>query len=161
MVPYEEKPSLSVQAFNSTLPLNWHSTRIPNIEIYRECCPEELRLLELKKYLSAFFHAPAIGSCLKDHYQKSFKKINKTKTSKTKIIFWGEAANSKGKKVWMKIDYNYKRKNHLETLVAAVKTILLAPRPANIYTPSMLFSLEQLKKINKIHISHSLEEENL
>src|SRR5205823_4728071 len=81
----------------------WHSTQIPNIEIYAAMAPGTRLFLRAKRYFGFAFAVPGVQRALKALVEKRVQGPTAERRASGRYLLWGEAIADNGKRVEMRM----------------------------------------------------------
>lgn len=125
----------------------YHSTGIPDIEVYIPAPPSMIKGLQRANYVRWLLRMKPVQELLKKRIEKTVKGPDEATRNRLPTYVWGEATNAAGQKKTARI----KTANGYSLTVAGSLTVvehLLKTKPAGgSYTPSKLLGAELIEKL--------------
>lgn len=131
----------------------FHSTGIPNIEVYTTTSPGQLRLVRLLHSARWLLSWGPVQYLLKQQIQKRVKGPEPAARGRATVHLWGEVRNAAGHsaQLWMRTPEGYTFT--AESAVRAAERLLSSPVPAGFHTPSQAFGARFVTELPGVVLS--------
>ncbi len=130
----------------------FHSTGIPNIEVYMAFPKAMVGALKLSRYVSLLFAVKPVQKGLQTLVEKFHREESKEEFESARVAVWAQVTNDKGisieKRLFAKNGYQLTA----QTAVAAVEKVLSGAVQPGAYTPSCAFGKDFIQQFEDIRV---------
>lgn len=142
MIPYADKPLLSVAIPWGDVSTAWYTTGIPNITTYTVQPPQMIRMMKVSRYLGWLLNRKFVQNYLKRQVEKRPAGPSAEKRARSYSMVWGEVRNPEGKIVQARYQTPEGYSLTAQTSLALVQKVLAGDAPLGFQTPAGAYGYE-------------------
>lgn len=152
LIPFSHQPSLCVSMPLAELSSIWHSTRIPNIEVYLAVKSKELRYLKMSRFLRPLLYFPPILNWSKKQIPIFASPPNPQVQQQGSAVIWGEARNAAGESLSLRMLTEEAYLFTSKTVLMAIKTVLQGKVSPGAHSPSTAMGAHKILNLDTVTI---------
>jgi short subunit dehydrogenase-like uncharacterized protein len=141
-IRFTESPHYTVGISWGDVATAYHSTGIPNIEMFIGATPAQTRLLQPSRFLRWMLKRRTMQAIVKGGIRRSVKGPTEAERQRDEMLLWGEVTNADGQRRVMRMRTPEGYATTTETALAAVNGLLAGRLAPGVYTPSLAFGPE-------------------
>jgi len=146
-IAYGDKPRLSVTIPWGDVSTAWHSTKIPNIEVFTATSKGNIRGMMLSRYIGWLLETSTVQRFLLDRIRAQKPGPTDAQRARGEAQLWGEAWDDNGTRVASRLRAPDGYTLTAITAVAAARKVLAGGGQPGYRTPSMAFGADFILEV--------------
>ena len=131
----------------------YHSTGIPNIEMFIGATPSQKMLLQPSRLLRWVLKRRTVQAIAKGGIRRRIKGPTEAERQRDEMLLWGEVSNAAGDRRIIRMRTPEGYATTTVTALAAITTLLAEPLAPGAYTPSLAFGPEFILRIDGVTVT--------
>ncbi|MBI1784346.1 saccharopine dehydrogenase NADP-binding domain-containing protein [Candidatus Sumerlaeota bacterium] len=152
-IPFADKPELAMTIPWGDVSTAYHSTGIPNIEVFIGTNPKQLSQMKMMGWFGWLTGIGFVQSFMKNQVKKKVKGPSESERANDEMLLYGEAEDAAGKKIVMRMRTPEGYTFTVDSSLAAVAKLLEGNLAPGAYTPSMAFGPDFVLGLQGVRVS--------